>query len=67
MDDVRSTVRLSPDQAPRHDAPHFTTVALLTATALRTVCADAFDFAMQFATDNDLPVELQTVPALAVR
>lgn len=47
MDDVRSTVRLSPDQAPRHEAPHFTTVALLTATALRTVCTDAFDFAMQ--------------------
>ncbi|KUZ99474.1 hypothetical protein WI41_25660 [Burkholderia latens] len=34
---------------------------------LREVCADAFDFAMQFAADNDLAVELRTAPALAVR
>lgn len=34
---------------------------------LRTVCADAFAFAMQFAADNDLPVALQTAPALTVR
>ncbi|HEM7850704.1 hypothetical protein FEP90_02965 [Burkholderia multivorans] len=47
--------------------PHFTTVALLTAIALRAVCADAFDFAMQFAADNDLRVELRTAPVLAVR
>ncbi|UEP30679.1 DUF3579 domain-containing protein [Burkholderia sp. B21-007] len=40
---------------------------LFVSDELRTVCADAFDFAMQFAADNDLPVELQTAPALAVR
>ncbi|MBU9123604.1 DUF3579 domain-containing protein [Burkholderia multivorans] len=34
---------------------------------LRTVCADAFEFAMQFAADNDLPVEVRTAPVLAVR
>ncbi|MBU9457587.1 DUF3579 domain-containing protein [Burkholderia multivorans] len=34
---------------------------------LRTVCADAFEFAMQFAADNDLPVEVKTAPVLAVR
>ncbi|VWB63607.1 PhnO [Burkholderia pseudomultivorans] len=34
---------------------------------LRSVCADAFDFAMQFAADNDLPVEVRTAPVLAVR
>lgn len=34
---------------------------------LRAVCADAFDFAMQFAADNDLPVEVKTAPVLAVR
>lgn len=34
---------------------------------LRTVCADAFAFAMQFAADNDLPVEVKTAPVLAVR
>ena len=39
---------------------------LFVSDELRTVCADAFDFAMQFATDNDLPVVLQTAPALAV-
>ncbi|NTZ04862.1 DUF3579 domain-containing protein [Burkholderia metallica] len=40
---------------------------LVVSDELRDVCADAFDFAMQFAADNDLPVELQGVPALAVR
>jgi hypothetical protein len=40
---------------------------LFVSDELRSVCADAFDFAMQFAADNDLPVELQTAPALAVR
>ncbi|WDR87588.1 DUF3579 domain-containing protein [Burkholderia ambifaria] len=40
---------------------------LFVSDELRIVCADAFDFAMQFAADNDLPVELQTAPALAVR
>jgi len=34
---------------------------------LRAVCADAFAFAMQFAADNDLPVEVKTAPVLAVR
>lgn len=40
---------------------------LFVSDELRDVCADAFDFAMQFAADNDLPVELQTAPALVVR
>lgn len=40
---------------------------LFVSDELRTVCADAFDFAIQFAADNDLPVELQTAPVLAVR
>lgn len=40
---------------------------LFVSDELRSVCADAFDFAMQFAADNDLPVVLQTAPALAVR
>lgn len=40
---------------------------LFVSDELRAVCADAFEFAMQFAADNDLPVELQGVPALTVR
>ncbi|KVF77423.1 hypothetical protein WS75_09925 [Burkholderia sp. FL-7-2-10-S1-D7] len=40
---------------------------LIVSDELRDICADAFDFAMQFAADNDLPVELQTAPALAGR
>ncbi|MGS0894719.1 DUF3579 domain-containing protein [Burkholderia stagnalis] len=40
---------------------------LFVSDELRGVCADAFDFAMQFAADNDLPVERRTAPALAVR
>lgn len=31
------------------------------------VCADAFDFAMQFAADNDLAVERRSAPVLAAR
>ncbi|MBN3788088.1 DUF3579 domain-containing protein [Burkholderia sp. Ac-20353] len=34
---------------------------------LRTVCPDAFEFAMQFAADNDLPVDVRCAPAVAVR
>ncbi|KUY98130.1 MULTISPECIES: DUF3579 domain-containing protein [unclassified Burkholderia] len=40
---------------------------LFVSDELRGVCADAFEFAMQFAADNDLLVELQTAPALVVR
>lgn len=40
---------------------------LFVSDELRDVCADAFDFATQFAADNDLPVELRVVPALTVR
>ncbi|CAB3771186.1 hypothetical protein GQ57_33595 [Burkholderia sp. MSh2] len=40
---------------------------LIVSDELRTVCADAFDFAMRFAADNDLPVELQTAPASTAR
>ncbi|MDN7698962.1 DUF3579 domain-containing protein [Burkholderia semiarida] len=40
---------------------------LFVSDELREVCADAFEFAMRFAADNDLPVELQTAPALTVR
>ncbi|MDN7425504.1 DUF3579 domain-containing protein [Burkholderia sp. AU45388] len=40
---------------------------LFVSDELRAVCADAFEFAMQFAADNDLPVELRIAPALTVR
>ncbi|WP_428840446.1 hypothetical protein [Burkholderia vietnamiensis] len=36
---------------------------LLVADALRVVCTDAFDFAMPFVADNDLPGELRTLVA----
>ncbi|ALE54422.1 hypothetical protein AC233_06630 [Burkholderia sp. HB1] len=32
---------------------------------LRAVCADAFDFAMRFAKDNDLPVDVRRAQRLA--
>lgn len=40
---------------------------LFVADALRVMCADAFDFAMPFAADNDLPGELRTLAAPAAR
>lgn len=40
---------------------------LLVADALRVVCTDAFDFAMPFVADNDLPGELRTLVARAAR
>ncbi|HDR9250032.1 DUF3579 domain-containing protein [Burkholderia vietnamiensis] len=40
---------------------------LLVADALRVVCTDAFDFAMPFVADNDLPGELRSLAARAAR
>lgn len=40
---------------------------LFVSDELRDVCADAFDFAMPFAADNDLPVEVRSAPVLTVR
>ncbi|KVN99729.1 hypothetical protein WJ70_04275 [Burkholderia ubonensis] len=40
---------------------------LLVSHELRAVCPDAFEFAMQFADDNDLPVDARSAPGFAVR
>ncbi|AOK57147.1 DUF3579 domain-containing protein [Burkholderia stagnalis] len=40
---------------------------LLVSHELQAVCPDAFAFVMQFARDNDLPVDARPAPALAAR
>ncbi|MCS6456984.1 DUF3579 domain-containing protein, partial [Burkholderia thailandensis] len=40
---------------------------LLVSHELRAACPDAFEFAMRFADDNDLPVDARAVPGFAVR
>ncbi|CAH2772857.1 MAG: PhnO-related protein [uncultured Paraburkholderia sp.] len=41
------------------------TKCLFVSEELRAVCADAFDFVMRFARDNDLPVEIRRAQRLA--
>ncbi|CAB3714998.1 DUF3579 domain-containing protein [Paraburkholderia rhynchosiae] len=38
---------------------------LFVSDELRSICADAFDFVMRFAEDNDLPVEVRRARKLA--
>ncbi|AOK20638.1 hypothetical protein WT26_33460 [Burkholderia cepacia] len=40
---------------------------LFVSDELRAVCPDAFEFAMRFADDNDLPVDVRSAPGFAVR
>jgi hypothetical protein len=40
---------------------------LFVSDELRTVCPDAFEFVMQFAGDNDLPVDTRCARGSAVR
>jgi len=41
------------------------TKCLFVSAELRSVCADAFDFVMRFASDNDLPVQTRRAQKLA--
>lgn len=41
------------------------TKCLFVSAELRSVCADAFDFVMRFAKDNDLPVDTRRAQKLA--
>ncbi|MGU7770191.1 DUF3579 domain-containing protein [Burkholderia sp. MR1-5-21] len=43
------------------------TKCLLVSHELQAVCPDAFEFVMQFARDNDLPVDARSAPVIAVR